>query len=752
MHKASVPLFLFSFALFAASAMGQQAATPTAAVPDLINFSGTLTDLNGNPLTGVQGVTFLLYTEQQGGNPLWMETQNITPGRNGRYTATLGVNTARGLPTDIFSSGEARWLAVQVVGQPEQPRVLLVAVPYALKAADAQTVGGLPPSAFVLAVSPSGTNASPIDSTAISAPVPPPVTSNVTTTGGVVNAVPLFTTATNIQNSILTQSGTTAINVIGKLNLPSTGTATATKGFNSRPQTMLASAFNSTTNAAVTQTFELQAEPANNNTAAPSGTLNLLYSSGTGIPTETGLKINNRGLITFATGQTFPGTGTITGVTAGTALTGGGVSGAVTLNVDTTKVPLLSASNTFTGNQTVNGSLTATGVVTGSSYQIGSNLFAYGSYANANAFLGFAGNTTTTGTTNTASGYQALASNTTGQQNTANGYQALLSNTIGSQNTALGAWALQENSSGGDNVAIGIGALQLNTTGNYNTAIGVALAKNTTGSTNIAIGLDAMFVNTTGGNNTAVGNYTIGASDAGNYNTATGHLALYSNPCDASYNTAVGYAAGYTSLSIAQCGLGNYNTFLGANTKQTDLRFNNATAIGANAEVAESNALVLGSINGVNGGTSNTNVGIGTVAPSRILTIGQGFGHAIADGWDTYSSRRWKTNIRTLQAALAKVEQLRGVSYDRKDSGKHEIGVIAEEVGAVVPEVVTYEKNATDASGVDYGRLMALLIEGMKQQQKQIQQLKSQLRETRATVRKLKAQVEGPQKNLLAKK
>jgi hypothetical protein len=41
--------------------------------------------------------------------------------------------------------------------------------------------------------------------------------------------------------------------------------------------------------------------------------------------------------------------------------------------------------------------------------------------------------------------------------------------------------------------------------------------------------------------------------------------------------------------------------------------------------------------------------------------------------------------------------------------------VIAEEVGAVVPEVVTYEKNATDASGVDYGRLTALLIEGMKQ-------------------------------------
>ncbi len=56
-------------------------------------------------------------------------------------------------------------------------------------------------------------------------------------------------------------------------------------------------------------------------------------------------------------------------------------------------------------------------------------------------------------------------------------------------------------------------------------------------------------------------------------------------------------------------------------------------------------------------------------------------GHPVADGWDRFSSRRWKTNIQTLHGALAKVEQLRGVSYDLKDSGKHEVGVIAEEAG-----------------------------------------------------------------------
>ncbi len=57
------------------------------------------------------------------------------------------------------------------------------------------------------------------------------------------------------------------------------------------------------------------------------------------------------------------GNGTITGVAAGTALTGGGTSGNVTLNLDTTKVPLLSAANTFVGNQAVTGNPTATGSI-----------------------------------------------------------------------------------------------------------------------------------------------------------------------------------------------------------------------------------------------------------------------------------------------------------------------------------------------------------------------------------------------------
>src|SRR5271155_1419322 len=128
-----------------------------AIVPPLVNFSGMLTEVYGKPLTGMVGITFYLYKDQQGGSPLWLETQNVQPDPTGHYSVMLGSTTSQGLPASLFTSGEAHWLGVQVQGQEKQPRVLLVSAPYALKAGDAETVGGLPPSAFVLAA-PSGTN------------------------------------------------------------------------------------------------------------------------------------------------------------------------------------------------------------------------------------------------------------------------------------------------------------------------------------------------------------------------------------------------------------------------------------------------------------------------------------------------------------------------------------------------------------------------------------------------------------------
>jgi hypothetical protein len=98
------------------------------------------------------------------------------------------------------------------------------------------------------------------------------------------------------------------------------------------------------------------------------------------------------------------------------------------------------------------------------------------------------------------------------------------------------------------------------------------------------------------------------------------------------------------------------------------------------------------------------------------------------------SSRRWKTNITPMIGALAKVEQLQGVTYDWKDSGRHDIGLIAEDVHAVVPEVVLMEANSVDAKGVDYARLTSLLIEAVKEQQREIRQLNELVETLRATI------------------
>jgi hypothetical protein len=328
------PSVLAGILLLGSLLSAQQSAVSTSAaavVPRLVNFSGKAID-QGKAVAGVTGITFAIYNEESDGSPLWLETQNVQADSKGNYSVQLGATKSEGLPLDLFTSGEARWLGVRINGGEEQPRVLLLSVPYALKAADAQTLGGLPASAFLLAAAPvtAGNGSSPAMSAAQT--VAPAVSGTGTT-----DFLPLWTNSTGtLANSVLFQtgSGTTAkvgINttapaatldvngtetVRGLLNLAATGTATATAGKNSQPQDFTASAFNSSTSTAVSQKFQWQAEATGNNTATASGAMSLLYATGTAAPSETGLKINSKGLLIFAAGQAFPGTGkgTVTSV------------------------------------------------------------------------------------------------------------------------------------------------------------------------------------------------------------------------------------------------------------------------------------------------------------------------------------------------------------------------------------------------------------------------------------------------------
>jgi hypothetical protein len=81
------------------------------------------------------------------------------------------------------------------------------------------------------------------------------------------------------------------------------------------------------------------------------------------------------------------------------------------------------------------------------------------------------------------------------------------------------------------------------------------------------------------------------------------------------------------------------------------------------------------------------------------------------------SSIRWKRNIRPIDEALDKVMMLRGVyfNWDAEHGGGHDVGMIAEEVGQVLPEIVEYEENGIDTTGMDYSKLTPLLTEAIKE-------------------------------------
>ena len=204
-------------------------------VPTLVQFSGALTGSNGKPLTSITGVTFSLYAEQAGSAPLWLETQNVQPNSTGQYSVMLGLTTSQGLPSTLFVSGQARWLEVQAQGQEPQPRIMLLSVPYALKAGDAQTLGGLPPSAFALnAPRSADVPAAVASANAPSRNVKPPVGGT-----GTEDYVPLWTDNNgDLGNSVIYQSGAGSSAKVGvnttkpKSTLDVDGKINADSGYN----------------------------------------------------------------------------------------------------------------------------------------------------------------------------------------------------------------------------------------------------------------------------------------------------------------------------------------------------------------------------------------------------------------------------------------------------------------------------------------------------------------------------------------
>jgi len=98
-----------------------------------------------------------------------------------------------------------------------------------------------------------------------------------------------------------------------------------------------------------------------------------------------------------------------------------------------------------------------------------------------------------------------------------------------------------------------------------------------------------------------------------------------------------------------------------------------------------------------------------------------------ATAYTTYSSVRYKENIKPILNPLQIINNLEGVTFDWKKSQSPDIGFVAEQVGKHLPNVVDWEENGTDAQSMDYSKIVPILVEAIKNQQSQIDKLKDQI-------------------------
>jgi hypothetical protein len=314
------------------------------------------------------------------------------------------------------------------------------------------------------------------------------------------------------------------------------------------------------------------------------------------------------------------------------------------------------------------------------------------------------------------------------------GYEAARNFKQGTENIFIG------NQSGYGNISIANG-------GDYNVFLGSQTGYSlTTGANNVAFGTESGYNMTTGAYNVLIGNYTGKAITTGSHNVALGYKAGYTNATGTD-NVFLGDFAGYYNT-------GTLNVFVGNNagyheTGSNKLYIDNSST---------SSPLIYGDFSndyfkvngymGVNVSPTSTYglwVDGGTSATYSLRV----YKSAYASGsFVNGSDIRWKKDVVTIDNALNKIIQLRGVYFNwKKDefpkegfSKEKQIGFIAQEVESVIPELVS--TNDEGFKGMDYAKLTSVLVEAIKEQQKQIEELKAQLGNKDEQIKSLRTQVE----------
>jgi hypothetical protein len=363
------------------------------------------------------------------------------------------------------------------------------------------------------------------------------------------------------------------------------------------------------------------------------------------------------------------------------------------------------------GNRVLRASSTGlfVGTNTGTNNSGGSNSFV-GQSAGANnltgfgnSFLGYqAGEENTTGFANTFVGGSA-GRGSTGSNNSFVGHNSGTANTA-SANSFFGARSGFANTSGNNNAFFGFAAGEANITSFNNSYFGSEAGRLSTGSGNAFFGATSGDGNTSGNFNSFFGNGSGGNNLTGDFNTFVGNAAGSGNTSGTN-NTVIG----------AQANVGSNSLFY-------------ATAIGAGAVVHTNETVVLGRTEDI----------VRIPGFLRVVQLGSPGSTSLCQNVnDTIStcssSRRYKTNIYPFRSGLSLIDRLRPVSFNWKDGGMPDLGLVAEEVAEVEPLLTTTNAKG-EIEGVKYDRIGVVLINALKEQQTEIETLRRQVEELKALI------------------
>ena len=363
-----------------------------------------------------------------------------------------------------------------------------------------------------------------------------------------------------------------------------------------------------------------------------------------------------------------------------------------------------------------------------------------------NNFIGACAGICNTGDWNNFIGLAAGYNNTSGNSNNFIGKDAGCSNTIGSENIFLGSRAGYGNTTGNCNIAIGYDAAKCLNCGETNVVLGfmagtcaARIGGSVPTSANVFIGYQSGNRACSTQTSVHIG-YQAGENSCKGLNNVYLGKSAGLNACCSGCSIAIGVGAGY-------CNQGGDNVFLGHYAGATFSASGPETGncniyLGFGAGCANANSgchnIIIGTkvqpsiINGDNqleigydtnrwiSGDSSYNVGIGITNPTTRLHVS---GEVTATDFNSTSDTRLKTNVQIIDDPLEKVLQINGVSFNWIENNKPSMGVIADNIQEVLPELVS----DTDPKTVNYNGLIGLLIEVVKDQQTQINSLNERL-------------------------